>query len=860
MVKNLFNDLYEIGLKRDWDKIEAKWGATGSTSLLAHSLTVVGITDTLIDVIGSFSESDRKVALAASFFHDMLKEGPSSREKVEKSGRLMDKHYSAEIMDEIESYLDDLGFSEEEIKQVVSILPHGALQGTEHLSILLDNEKQKDNPEVRRLVHELADVLASKKNLDEFSNLGTLKDILNQNDLELKYHKVSMIRGILTSILHEVMHKIYEKAGYVPLIYYPEGTLYVGNRKAETPDFSEFEDLYWDKLKGYMGDISEKVSLGQEAIGRVNATPVKSPTFAYLNEKTLNDFWEAARSQNAISNSNINGYDKIIDTAKFQEKEVMKDWLKEKVGLYYIFIYFKAVLEHCTNDWNKEEAIETLDEILSVKLQNTSIDKEDFLEEIKSLSHTKSKKEKLEIGKLLRNIFTEDATREEALDEAVEFCKSVTFELRQYADKYQGLESTNLAEQMKNEVSQPAIGSVSDIVEEVWEDYTNGKKKGTPVCVLCGRRSFEDATADLLGKSQTFSNFLQGGSRIAVGNKLRVCELCKMEMSIRTLFTKRAEFEEYYIIPQINLSPKYADLWYEIAGDLSQGQKRYGIDPITRDTTWADLIINKDKSLSDSGRGMIDEFATNLLENMWPSERRELSKSIKNAIDKCIEDEYGRNFQDFVNETGIDCENKEEVIELALEEDENVLWQIDEYLTQLNKDKIRNMVAMITPNYVLVSYPLRRNEKDDHKATNYLRHLFRGSLLSKLFLSSVIVKELRYEPLFNPTVKGAVKVPTNIQFDKVFSNTEVKLKDGWLTFGDVEKSLYKLSALFLLDEEISRLSSSSKSQKGNLITLLDDYPGRTLNRLQQLSSDKQQPNFKKSISLLNKTFEVEETK
>lgn len=850
---DLLNYLVKIGLNRKWHLIEAKWGKTGTSSLLAHSLTVAGVTESLMDMIGDFDDRDRRIGIAASFFHDMLKEGSSSHETVEKEGRLLDKIFTKDVKREIEEVLKGAHLEDNEIKQVLSILPHGALQGVEHLTILLKDEEHADNPRVRRLVHEVSDVLASKKKIDDFSRIGSLEESLSDFGLKLRYHRVSVIRGVVTSLLHKTIHEIYEKAGFRPVLFYPEGTVYIGKDSCGEPDFSSFKEQYLYNLRRFMDDVTEIRPLGEQAIGRVNVTAVAVPEFAYLNDKTLSEFWDAARNQNAIRNPNISGYDKLgLPEQNELEKEVFEDWLKERVGLYYLFLYLKAVIEHATDNWNDEDAVKILGGVLD-KLSQSS---DEFLRAVKNLSHTKPKKEKVEKGSFFRSIFSQDLSREEALDAATEFCRVVSKEVRTFADQHYGLKSLNIADQIINEVSYPPIGSVEQIVDEVWKDYNQGKERGTPLCVLCGRKASGDAVASLLGKAQTFTNFLRGGSRIAVGNKLRVCELCDMEMGLRTLYTRNAEFEEYYLVPQINLSPSNAKWWSDIAGELVAGHKRFGINPVTRDSTWAKLVSDETTDIS-TPFSTLQNYTSKLLDTLWKSEKNDLSKSIKDAITTHIEEEYLGSFEAFIEDNNLRANSIDEIVETALSGNSNIIEIAGKELENFNRSKIRSLLAMVTPNYVLISYPLRRNESEDHRASIYLRHLFRGTILSRLFISSVIVKELRYEPMADVTAHGAVKIPTNIQFDMVFQNIGLKLENGWLRLGDIDRALTKLSALLLLAEEIRSYSPGGKTRRGELTTILKEYPGRTLNRLQQLSTENRTPNLKIALQFLNKIFSEE---
>lgn len=851
---DLITYLVEIGLERKWHLIEAKWGKSGSSSLLTHSLTVAGVTESLMDMVGDFSESDKRIGIVASFFHDMLKEGSSSHEAVEKEGRLLDKIFTKDVKREIEEILKGADLEDNEIEQVLSILPHGALQGVEHLTILLKDEERVDNPRVRRLVHEISDALASKKKIDAFSRIGNLEESLTDFGLKLRYHRVSVIRGVVTSLLHKTIHEIYENAGFKPILFYPEGTVYVGKVNCGEPDFSSFREKYLNNLSRFLDGATEIRPLGEQAIGRVNATAVDIPEFAYLNDKTLNEFWNAARNQNAIKNPNVGGYDKLeLPEQNELEEEVFEDWLKERVGLYYLFLYLKAVVEHATDNWNDEEALKSLNDILDSELGQPT---DEFLKAVKNLSNTKPKKEKVEKGSLFRSIFSHDLSREETLDVATEFCKRITTELRAFTDQHYGLKSLNIADQIINEISYPRVGSVKEIVDEVWEDYNRGKERGSPLCVLCGRKASGDAVASLLGKAQTFTNFLRGGSRIAVGNKLRVCELCDMEMGLRTLYTRNAEFEEYYLVPQINLSPSNADWWSKIAGELVAGHKRFGIDSVTRDLMWAKLVTDENSSMVTSV-STLQNYTSQLLSSLWKSERNDLARSMKGAITKRIEEEYLGSFEAFIEDNNLEVNSIDEIVEAALSGDTNIIGVVDKELESFNKSKIKTLLAMVTPNYVLISYPLRRTESEDHRASIYLRHLFRGLVLSKLFMASVIVKELKYEPMVDVTTHGAVKIPTNLQFDRVFQKIGVNLENGWLKLSDSDKALTKLSALLLLAEEIRGHSSGGKSRRGELTTILDDYPGRTLNRLQQLSTENRSPNLRVALQFLNKIFSEE---
>jgi len=858
---DVLNSLVKIGLDRNWHLSEAKWGRTGSSSLLAHSLTVAGVTEVVMDVLGGFDDSDRRVGVAASFFHDMLKEGPSSRAVIEKRRRLLDKSYTDQHMDQIRDTLSGgaLDFTEEEIRQVLSILPHGAVQGVEQLSLLLNREEVRDNPRVRRIVHEVSDVLASKKSLDEFSDLGAVGRSLKKLGLKLDYHRVSVIRGVLTSVLHETMHQIYRAAGFTPVLFFPHGTVYLAKRERGEPDFSRFNDLYRENIMKFLKDAPAKP--GGQAVGPVNASAVKSPRFVYMSDADLTDFWDSVRDKRAVKDPNVAGYHDLDRVAgRDMEAEVVDDWLEETVGLYCMFLYLGAVLGHATNGWKDPAALQELRVAVDEELQGRDVDPKRFLEGLKSMSNTKPKREKLEKGEFLRGLFPQTLSREEVLDRGLELCNRISLSVRRFADRFHGLGSLDIGGQILNEVSKPAIGDTDAIVEGVWQNYTKGKQRGTPLCVLCGREASSDAVAGLLGKSQTFNNLLAGGTRLQVGNKLRVCDLCDLEMSIRTLYTQNPEFEEYYLIPQVNMSPSMERRWFQVAGEIVDSHKRLGMNPVTRDLTWSRILTQENKSQLGEPQEIFHRYMSRLLQDAWGSDKKRITDSLREGIERHIERFYA-GFAEFAEKTKLDCSNVDELVDSLLHgEHQGLLWEIGEGLgedlEEVNSHKARGLLAMLTPNYALLSYPVRRSEREDHRASSYLRHLFRGCLLSKIFISSVVVKELRYRPLTDVVPRGAVKTPTNIQFDKASRSMDLSLENGWLRLGEVDEALEKLSSLLLLCEEVRAASPRGKSRKGEMTRILGDHPGRTLNRLQQLTNHTVP--LRRALRYMNRLFEKED--
>lgn len=830
--------------------------------MLSHSLTVVGITEALMKAL-EFNEEDIKIGLVTAFFHDILKEGKSSWSEMEKRGRLVDKEFEKEDFEEISKILGGLRFSKDEIEQVQSILPYGSLQSGRHLKTLLREKPNRDNPKVRKIVHDIADHLASLKSLNEFSeNLSLLEKKMEKYNLKIEYHKVGVIRGILTSILHQTIQEIYEESGFEPILFFPDGTVYIGKdtAKIDLASFEEkFKENFWLNLKTFIEGVP--VSTRADAsVGPYTQTKIPSPELAYMSDDTIEAVWKRIRSLKTVTNhdikGNLEGYTKILEDKgeRILEDEV-NDYLKEILGLFVLFYYFKSVcedaagLDNWANTWKKNLALRDLESAYNEEELSKYVDFEKFIEVIEKLSHSgKGAIEKrINGGLLFRSLFPEDLNRDNVLDEAASLCKKLSKVIRPYAEKNKGLKSVDIPGNLLQELSRPLLVNPEIIVDEVWREYSKGKTRdGTVICPICDRLGLRKIKGKKVGagESKSFTNFLKGGTRLT---RRDICALCDLEMTIRTLYLGTGDFEDYYLIPQVNLSPVLASRWAEAAGELVSMRGMLGLEPITRNLTWA-------RRINEEGVFFLNNKIPKILNSFLKTESRRAESHMKETIQGKIDVEFGGSFEIFKHAMGLETETIDETVENII----GGTLKIPEELEEEFKNKVNALIAINTPNYALISYPRRGLEAEDHKSSNYVRHLFRGALLSRLFLASVVVKELKYEPLTEIKAQGAVKIPTNTQFDRAFALSGIKLSDGWLKLEDVDKAIVKLSTLFLIDNILKRLNPSSKSRKGELIMILKDYPGRTLNRIQQLS--KGDNDLWEAVKLLGILFEKEVVK
>ncbi|MHC1601811.1 MAG: hypothetical protein ACXQS4_01135, partial [Methermicoccaceae archaeon] len=156
------------------------------------------------------------------------------------------------------------------------------------------------------------------------------------------------------------------------------------------------------------------------------------------------------------------------------------------------------------------------------------------------------------------------------------------------------------------------------------------------------------------------------------------------------------------------------------------------------------------------------------------------------------------------------------------------------------------LMKLITPNYVVVSYLMSGDEVRD---AQYLRHLFRMLLISRLFGASVVLKEVRCEPLQERVSKGAAQLSTSLGLASTLEHMGIHLRDGWVSIEDVDTVLTKLAAVLQLASLIARKQPAGRQKRGQLLDIINHPPGRTLNELSQLTEKKS--DLRRAITLLN---------
>jgi len=228
----------------------AKWGEVSQQSKLAHILNgvfpVFRIFEFLENEGQKFQEDFKRETICAIVIHDVLK-------------GIKRDHTDVELK-EVKDWVEKLSLkhfypalNEKDMRAIIAAHMKWSLRKGAILTSDLD-------PRVLVLVN-LADYLSSMETPDQFDVAQRTLEEINPSFM-LIYHKISDVRGYITGFIHIVLEEILkEKCGAIPLLYFPNGTVYIGKKekilKTDLVDPAFSEDIFHKLQKKVEGEISE---------------------------------------------------------------------------------------------------------------------------------------------------------------------------------------------------------------------------------------------------------------------------------------------------------------------------------------------------------------------------------------------------------------------------------------------------------------------------------------------------------------------------------------------------------------------------------------------------------------------------
>lgn len=835
MVEVPFEKFLQIALERRWDSKLAKWGIGGTQSLLTHTLNVVSATNTLMDVIGSFTDKDQKMAVSAAFIHDLEKE-EETFQKAAIERKLQAEHFRHKVIDseKASTILSELGIESNLIDEVIAIAESCELaESPEHLTEMFRHPpKRVDLVEIVSV----ADQLSSLKDIDRFSFKRLpqrTKEKLERLEVTITYHKVSMVRGMITQLVHKALEKLHARHRYTPLLYFTNGAVYLSSTTNSPFTLREIQRALQEELNSFFGEkVADK--LGSSAFGRITGTHIASPEFIFISEQAMRAFWSFVSNQKFIQNPTLKKeyIDTIVEKNPEITNAIAEEIVKEVRGILYLLVLLKDIAVYAANGDPRAKDI-----FITLMKENFSATDE-FFKLVWGISHTTKFPDALRIVEIfIEHSALSEVPRKKKIEQITEKFLEICLKLREYGKKAYKIPIEDLTDVLSSEIEYPLMMDPIKISKDVWKNYLRGKPKGTDICVFCGKEPLETATASLVGSgTETFTNFLAAGSNIGGANKMRICMLCMYEAKIRSLYFSRVE-EAIYIVPQISIGREAWSRWQRTAEDIVEGRAVGGLTPLTQWNDWAEMV----------DQGKLNQPTAKLLSELLSNQRKQISKNIQTAFKETYD-----TFEELKDVWGKEIENTANFRELADKVVDGVVVPpppIAKRLEEVLETQSRTKVTYESPNYIFIfsSRPIARRQrgKSESETSTILRKIFVGLTLAKLFQGSVIYPDFPLELLYDVRVHGCLKLPVKLGLRRIYAKLGV---DAWIPPYMAEEVIRKVSALILLESRL-RLSRADFGMN-TLLEIATRLSGEVLNRYVQAAQGRKKLSYN-MVRLLN---------
>jgi hypothetical protein len=786
----------------------------------------MSIADSITRILGEF-DKDLVTILSAAFIHDAAKAKTEAQEVLSNGkGVFLHKDSNAISDGELASILEEMGIKNDETVMECIVLARAMeeSEGITHLTDML--KKSPKNPKLIDIIM-LADELASIRELSD-TRSPKLERTMNKLGLHLYYYKVSMVRGILTQILHRTMIKTIKEKGGIPVSYYSYGTLFVSKTPITDPTEEEIREALENEISEYVSNI-DPVRVGKAIFGGIRETVIVAPELLFVSNDTIKAFWKYIGAQRFIQNPQLpptgtrEKWQRLIrEKYDLEEPQLVEERFKEARSVLYLTQVMKEVYKLSLNDDEAENLVVTS---LCEDLGLEKSEAKSLVPKLLKVSHTTSANDGLNVySTLAASPALSKLKRAELVEQLRKTYTKITVCILDKKLARIRFPVSDIAQLLVREIEKPLLISYKDLAKEIFENYSKGKRKanGGVSCALCSSVPFEEAAASLFGESEIFTNFVAGGTCLGGKNKIKVCKLCGYEAKMRSIFLKKPE-ETIFVFPQVQIGARVSRVWQQTMEHLLIAQDN-GIRALQDTGAWADIIL----------KGRLDENNIEIFKAIV-----ERSKNWRiGIITRHIEDDFGP-LEEFLDRLGIPEEKREyksvkELSTAIIEGTIKLPTEIENRLEDSLRDAAKFTAKMDAPNYVILmlSGLRRRKGKIEESETSYfLRKMFLGAVLARLFLASVTFTNIPFEIKFPTTVAGYLEVPRKIGLTKIYSELEIK---EWISLEQIDEVLSRIAALILIEEILRKELNVGKDA---LFTLSKELPGRILNQYLQTSSN-----------------------
>ncbi|MEA2033794.1 MAG: hypothetical protein U9N41_09465, partial [Euryarchaeota archaeon] len=259
--ERLLTALADFVLKRGW-KLKLAKKEPIEQSLFIHSINELGAIQRYLEMSPHPFNNEEFIKLyIASVTHDCEKETDEWQEKIsfgEKPPYHTNPEYAKKFVDALLIFLKkngiDVEFDQDDINDIISSqalhMKASAKRPSNVFEEMTRGHKSGRWSEISHLV-DLFDDIVSKESAESVIDLLNKDEYMMLNErLDFTYHKIGIVRGILTSLLHKACEKAYEKHGFTPFLYYPNSTLYARLKKKEFNG-----EITIDKIKDSLKEV-----------------------------------------------------------------------------------------------------------------------------------------------------------------------------------------------------------------------------------------------------------------------------------------------------------------------------------------------------------------------------------------------------------------------------------------------------------------------------------------------------------------------------------------------------------------------------------------------------------------------------
>ncbi|MBD3408043.1 MAG: hypothetical protein GF411_18125 [Candidatus Lokiarchaeota archaeon] len=591
----LLDALIKQAMKEDWQYKYAKFAKTGSQSLLVHAVNVFSVAKILGSEVFGYEDDELLILSLGGFMHDFQKsydiwqDSALAFMKGERKG-LNFEHDSGtdDDLERLKTFLmnaqnnlsnDILDIDLVELApRILNLLVY--THDSPNRAVASKRKSQVGPIDAVAKIIRLSDSIASIKTPQEILGRKRDPDLPELDSFEFEYHELTVIRGVVSSFLNQAVINLLGDHGYIPLLYFGNGAVYLRNSSSEiiTDSKKQLMDLINQEFERFQESNTYQIGMTNAVIGPITQTKwpaiqaVRKEDIPILIEFLLNSYARQKKTRDGKSyyESQIKkgpeykkALDDFVKNSGSERDAIIADMRSDFALLCYVADFLKVYSNYIDDsdiakEYNQDVKLWlekylypwALDDLSDIGNTTPAIRRAEVISQL-----WKFDSDRLHMKKDRRNIIANGS---------ISLLKRVAEKYKQYIPS---LLSLRVRETLLSDIGYIPVPILShdDIVEisdATYERYREGKDQTKRVCHLCSAESFDTAVAALFGEgSEKFTNWLPAGSKIGGQRKALVCELCLSEARLRAFFFPDAPAMSMIVIPDLSLSPDMSKRW-----------------------------------------------------------------------------------------------------------------------------------------------------------------------------------------------------------------------------------------------------------------------------------------------------------